>query len=204
MSFSKQVLSSHFSADQLRLLSAAHIGIAGAGGLGSNCALLLVRSGITNLTIADPDRVEYSNLNRQSYWQKHVGLPKVKALSDILLELNPDLHLNLYEQRLDAHSARTIFAECPIVVEAVDTAQTKKMLVESLMGAGHFVVSASGMAGWGGKPMQTRQMGSHLTLVGDFCSEVDATHPPLAPRVVIAAALEADAVLCQILESELR
>ena len=44
------------------------IGIAGAGGLGSNCAMALVRSGITKLIIADFDSVDESNLNRQFYF----------------------------------------------------------------------------------------------------------------------------------------
>ena len=61
--------------------------------------------------------------------------------------------------------------------------------------AGHRVVSASGMAGWGGVPMTARKLGSRLVVVGDHVSGIGPGMPPLAPRVVMAAAMEADAVL---------
>ena len=48
-------------------LYTASVGIAGLGGLGSNIAVQLTRLGIGHLTLADCDRVEISNLNRQSY-----------------------------------------------------------------------------------------------------------------------------------------
>ena len=61
------VLASHLDAAQRRRLAEARVGIAGAGGLGSNCAVLLARSGVIRLTIADHDVVSLSNLNRQFY-----------------------------------------------------------------------------------------------------------------------------------------
>lgn len=54
-------------------LKAARIGIAGLGGLGSNIAAALARSGVGKLTVADFDRVELSNINRQLYSLKHIG-----------------------------------------------------------------------------------------------------------------------------------
>lgn len=52
------------------------IGIAGAGGIGSNVAANLVRSGVTSLKIVDFDRVESSNLNRQFYFSDQIGCLK--------------------------------------------------------------------------------------------------------------------------------
>ncbi len=75
----------------------------------------------------------------------------------------------------------------------------KKTLVEALLRQGHSVVSASGMAGWGGPPMTARRVGTRLTVVGDFITEIGPGCPPMAPRVVMAAALEADAVLSLLL-----
>ena len=49
-------------------LSKFRVGIAGAGGLGSNCAVALARSGVGTLVIADYDVIESSNLNRQYYF----------------------------------------------------------------------------------------------------------------------------------------
>lgn len=190
-----EVLQSHLSAEQRKRLASARIGLAGAGGLGSNCAVLLARSGIRRFVIADPDVVSLSNLNRQHFFPRHVGLPKTEALGDVLRGLHPSLELVLEQRTLDGTAACAFFAGCDVVVEAVDDAAVKKALVEALLGAGHRVVSASGMAGWGGPPMTGRRIGSRLVVVGDMVSEIGPACPPMAPRVVMAAALEADAVL---------
>ena len=79
-------LARYLSPDQLEALRAARVGIAGAGGLGSNAALMLARSGVGNLVLVDDDVVDASNLTRQQYWPRHVGRPKVEALAELLLE----------------------------------------------------------------------------------------------------------------------
>ena len=68
-------------------LYTASVGIAGLGGLGSNIAVQLTRLGIGHLTLADCDRVEISNLNRQSYRLCDIGRPKPEALTEQLLQL---------------------------------------------------------------------------------------------------------------------
>ena len=64
-------------------LAKAHVGIAGLGGLGSNIAMMLARSGVGHLLLIDFDRVEPSNLNRQHYMVSHLGMPKSEALKDL-------------------------------------------------------------------------------------------------------------------------
>ena len=146
------VLAPHLAPAQRRRLAEARVGIAGAGGLGSNCAVLLARSGVGRLTIADHDVVSLSNLNRQFYWPRHLGRPKVDALGEILRDLNGAIRLDLRRERLEAGTVGAVFAGCSVVVEAVDGPDIKRELVEALLRAGHTVVSASGMAGWGGPP----------------------------------------------------
>ena len=141
------VLEGHLAAEQCKVLASARIGMAGAGGLGSNCAVFLARTGIRDFVIADPDVVALSNLNRQHFFPRHLGLPKVEALGAVLRELNPSVILRLEQRALDGPSACGLFAGCDIVVEAVDDPEVKKNLVEALLLAGHRVVSASGMAG---------------------------------------------------------
>ena len=75
------------------------VGIAGAGGLGSNCALNLVRVGFEKLTIADFDRVDASNLDRQFYFLDQVGKIKVEALKENLLRINPALELKIVNKK---------------------------------------------------------------------------------------------------------
>ncbi|MEF2676802.1 MAG: ThiF family adenylyltransferase, partial [Bilophila wadsworthia] len=114
------VLEGHLAAEQCKVLASARIGMAGAGGLGSNCAVFLARTGIRDFVIADPDVVALSNLNRQHFFPRHLGLPKVEALGAVLRELNPSVILRLEQRALDGPSACGLFAGCDIVVEAVD------------------------------------------------------------------------------------
>lgn len=193
------VLASHLSREQRSRLASARIGIAGAGGLGSNCAVFLARTGICHFTIADPDVVTLSNLNRQHYFPQHLGKPKVQALGEILRGLNSRIDLQLSQSALESCSAVSFFKGCDIVIEAVDNPATKRMLVETLLLNGHTIVAASGMAGWGGPPMTIRHIGPKGIVVGDHLTELTPFLPPLAPRVIMAAAMQADAVLSLLL-----
>ena len=189
----RQGLARYFTKDEVARLRAARVGIAGAGGLGSNVALMLARSGVEDMLIIDDDVVDASNLNRQQYWPRHVGRPKVEALAELLRELNPRIRLELMNARLDEATLPPLLPVCPIWVEAFDAPEAKTLLVERALLSGRRIASASGVAGVGGPAMQRRKLGN-LVLVGDFQSDV-AFAPPLAPRVTQAAALLADAVL---------
>ena len=186
-------LARYLSTKQIEALHAARVGIAGAGGLGSNAALMLARSGIGNLLVVDDDVVDASNLNRQQYWPRHVGRPKVEALAELLLELNPAMQVETRRMRMDQHNIATVLPACPIWVEAFDGPDDKTLLVETALLGGYRIASASGMGGWGGKAMGKRYLGN-LVLVGDFETDI-LEYPPLAPRVTEAAALLADAML---------
>lgn len=194
------VLARHLPPRHIARLRDARVGIAGAGGLGSNCAMLLVRSGIRRLRIADPDVVDLSNLNRQLFFRDQVGRAKVDALAENLRAINPGLDLELSRERLDGPAAVSFFSPCDIVAEAVDSAAAKQELIHALLEAGQRVVAASGMGGWGGD-MHRRILG-RLTVVGDFAAEVGPAAPPLAPRVMMAAAMQADEIIRRILEGE--
>ncbi len=192
-------LARYLSQEHLQCLRQVRIGVAGAGGLGSNAALMLVRSGVGKLLLLDDDVVDASNLNRQQYWPRHVGQPKVEALADLLRELDPDLDLDARRLRLTADNLPHILPLCPVWVEALDGTEDKRLLVEGALLAGLRVASASGMGGWGGPAMSKRRLGN-LVLVGDFTTDI-LQAPPLAPRVTQAAALLADAVLEMLLGS---
>ena len=60
-------------------IKGAKVGIAGLGGLGSNIAVMLARIGVGHLLLVDFDIIEPSNLNRQSYYVRHLGMPKAIA-----------------------------------------------------------------------------------------------------------------------------
>ena len=189
-------LKEYFSPRQRHRLAAACVGIAGAGGLGSNVAVHLVRSGIGRLVVVDFDRVTPSNLNRQFYFVDQVGLPKVQALATNLKRINPGLEIASLNVRLDASNVVGIFESCEVIVEALDEVQGKKMMADAFIADPRLLVCASGIGGWGDSDrIRTRRLGEALLLVGDETSEVSAARPPTSAIVGLAAAKQADAVV---------
>lgn len=199
MSILQEGLNRYFSHDALERLGNALVGIAGAGGLGSNVAMLLARSGIRHFVIADKDRVEASNLNRQFFWPEDVGRSKVDALKERLAGLEPEIDCRCHYVELGPANTVALFDGCCVVVEALDDPIQKASFSSLWLDAGFYVVAASGIGGCDRLPMQTRRLGNSFVCVGDFTTGVDAETPPLAPRVMQAAALQADAVLARIL-----
>lgn len=180
------------------------VGVAGAGGLGSNCAMHLVRAGIRHLVVVDFDVVSESNLNRQFFFRDQVGMKKVDALKANLLRIDPEADIQAVDVRLDAASTRELFEDCDIVVEAFDVVEAKTMILSTLMPLGMRLVTASGLAGWGkSNAMRVRKMGANVVVVGDGETGVATDVAPASPRVGIAAAMEANAVVAWLLGKEL-
>ncbi len=173
------------------------IGIAGCGGLGSNCAVSLARCAVGRLIIADFDTVEKSNLNRQYYFLNQIGQPKVHALKANIQKINPQVKVRTHRIKLDPGNILQIFSDCQVIVEAFDRADQKQMLIETVLE--HFpdkyIVAASGLAGIGfNNELKTVCFGK-LYICGDFQREVSESLPPLAPRVGIVANMQANQVL---------
>ena len=192
----------YLAPEERAALESVRVGIAGAGGLGSNCAMHLVRSGVKHITIADFDVVNESNLNRQFFFRDQIGQKKVEAIKANLLRIEPDADIRAVDIRLDASSAREVFADCGIVVEAFDAVDAKVMLVSAFASSGKKLVTASGLAGWGrSNAMRVRKMGS-IVAIGDGETSVGDGAAPVSPRVGIAAAMEANAVVSLLLGCE--
>jgi len=182
--------------ENLKKLQKLKVGIAGAGGLGSNCALNLVRSGFKKFKIVDFDVVEPSNLNRQFYFLDQLNTAKVDALRSNLLRINPDLEIEALKTRIERENVKEIFQDCDIVVEAFDKAAYKAMITESFFSSGKLVVSASGLAGWGkSDDIVVKKIHEKFYMVGDFASEASEELPPISPRVNITAAKQANIIL---------
>ena len=192
----------YLTPEERAVLESVRVGIAGAGGLGSNCAMHLVRAGVKHLTVVDFDVVNESNLNRQFFFRDQLGQKKVEALKVNLLRIESDVDIRAVDMRLDASSAREIFADCGIVVEAFDAVDAKVMLVSAFASSGKKLVTASGLAGWGrSNAMRVRKMGS-IVAIGDGETSVGDGAAPVSPRVGIAAAMEANAVVSLLLGCE--
>jgi len=182
---------------KLQKLKGTCIGIAGCGGLGSNCAVALARAGVGRLVIADFDVVTAENLDRQYYFLDQVGQKKVRALHETLLRINPDIAVEAHDLRLGPGEIAHVFRNCRVIIEAFDRAEMKRMIIEAVMEhfPDKFIVVGSGLAGYGGNnELRTRRLGN-LFICGDEISEVSAELPPLAPRVAAVAALQANQAL---------
>jgi len=182
---------------KLEKLRNTRIGIAGCGGLGSNCAMALARAGVGCLVIADFDVVSAGNLDRQYYFLDQVGQKKVLALGDNLRRVNPAIEVEAHDLRLGPDEVRRVFKDCAVIVEAFDRADMKLMIIETASEhfPDKFIVAGSGLAGYGNNnDLRTRRLGS-LFICGDETSEVTEDLPPLAPRVAAVAALQANQVL---------
>jgi sulfur carrier protein ThiS adenylyltransferase len=179
-------------------LSRFRVGIAGAGGLGSNCAVALARSGVGTLVIVDYDVIETSNLNRQYYFVSQVGLMKTDALRENIRNINPEVKVIAHQKKLDRFNIAEIFSGCDIIVEAFDSSEMKEMLIETVQirMPGIPLIVGSGMAGWGKTiDITCRKIDETLYVCGDESTEVSDNMPTIAPRVGIVANMQANLVI---------
>lgn len=193
----KKELFSRHDPRLLPVLRRSVVGIAGAGGLGSNVAVALARAGVGKLIIADYDRVYPSNLNRQQYFIDQIGRPKVEALQENLKRMNPFSEYEIHQTRITPRNIQKIFQEAEILVEAFDLATEKSMLINAWLSLfpDRPIVAASGLSGFGkNNKIRTRRMG-RLYLCGDGESEPTDKVSPMAPRVGVVANLQANLVL---------
>jgi molybdopterin/thiamine biosynthesis adenylyltransferase len=100
--------------------------IIGAGGLGSPAAIYLAAAGVGRLVIADPDRVELSNLQRQILHRlSDIGRPKVASATDTLAMINPDVGVTPIAERLQGGRLEQEVALADVVLDCSDNFDTR-------------------------------------------------------------------------------
>jgi sulfur carrier protein ThiS adenylyltransferase len=179
-------------------LADKRVGIIGLGGLGSNAAAMLVRTGVRHLVLADFDVVDESNQNRQLFFREDIGRLKTEALADTLRRIEPQVDLELVSSRVAEDGIVAIGRRVDVLMEATDCADTKALVMNAC--AQHLpgvpCVAASGLAGLdSANTVVTQALTDHLWVVGDLTSDVSTGLPLAATRVMIAAAHEAHAVV---------
>jgi len=103
--------------------------VVGAGGLGCPAALYLAASGVGKLTIADPDKVDLTNLQRQIlYRTDSVGAVKVAAARDALSALNPDVRIFALQKKLEQKDLQLLLAAVDVVLDCSDNFATRHAL----------------------------------------------------------------------------
>lgn len=147
------------------------IGIAGVGGIGSNVAMHLVRTGITDIKFGDFDKIEKSNLNRQFYFTHQIGEFKAKTLKENLLLISDgDYEFEII--KFERENIGKFFKDCDIIVEAFDKKEYKKILVEEVYDGTRLIVTASGIGGVDTSQIVSKKLGKNLYVVGDMKSDI--------------------------------
>ncbi|MEI7942148.1 MAG: sulfur carrier protein ThiS adenylyltransferase ThiF [Candidatus Riflemargulisbacteria bacterium] len=189
----------YLTVEQLGKIQRTKIGIAGVGGLGSNIAHALVRTGFVDFEIVDIDYIDASNLNRQNYYYDEVGQSKVEVTAKRLQQINPDVQVKLAQIKLNKENIKEYFSDSDILFEAFDKVESKILLLESFGNSGKLLISGNGMSGVVGEVIKVRQLSENLYLVGDGVTEVGQDNPPLAPRVIACASLMASVAVERVL-----
>lgn len=187
-------LTHYLSPPQLQKIQARKIGLGGAGGLGSNVAMILVRTGFKHFEIIDADTVDISNLNRQQYFLDDVGQDKAESLRKHLLKINPNIDCRISKTTWTSDTGDQYFGGCDFIIEAFDVAEYKSQFVEYYQDKAAFVISGNGLAGFSTEALPVRKV-DNIFLVGDTVTGVSQEAPPLAPRVTTCAAMMAGIVL---------
>lgn len=179
------------------ILSKKVVGIAGCGGLGSNAAVALARVGVGKLIIADYDVVKKENLNRQYFFLDQIGQKKCLALKKNIQRINADCIVEAHDIKLTPQSIIKIYANVDVMIEAVDKAEVKAMILTAM--TQNFpdmpIIMGSGVAGWSNIHLIKEQIFDNVYIFGDNKTEASENMPPLAPRVGIVSNMQADKAL---------
>lgn len=133
----------------IRRLGAAHILVAGLGGVGSFAAEALARAGVGRLTLADHDVVTGSNLNRQLLaLMSTLGRPKAQLMAERIQDINPDCQVTLIQRFLAPDDMPALLdGGFDQVLDAIDSLSSKVELIAAAMGQGVPIASSMGAGG---------------------------------------------------------
>ncbi len=185
------------------VLKNSKVVICGCGGLGSNVAVSLARSGIGYIKLIDFDVVEPSNINRQCYFINQIGEYKTNALKNIITEINPYINVDVSNILLDESNIIDEVGGFQVILECFDNVKSKLMLIEkcTAMLSNSFIIGASGVAGYFDTDIiKIKKLGVNALIVGDFENEAGENIPLMAPRVAVAAAIQANETLKYLLK----
>ena len=127
--YDRQIMIHRFGEEGQEKLKNAKVFIAGIGGLGSPVAIYLAAAGVGTIRIADHDKVELSNLNRQVlHHESDIGKKKVDSAATKLAQLNPDIKIEKIADTLTDANISRLVADSDLIVDAMDNLPTRYLL----------------------------------------------------------------------------
>jgi molybdopterin/thiamine biosynthesis adenylyltransferase len=125
-------------------LADAHILLIGCGGIGSPALQYLAAAGIGRLTLVDSDRVDLSNLQRQTiFMPSDVGRPKAEAAAEWVRRFDPSLAVQAIVERVDRANAARLLDGADVVLDGCDNFATRLVVSEACVAAGVPLTSAA-------------------------------------------------------------
>lgn len=125
-------------------LSQAKVLIIGAGGLGSPVAYYLAAAGVGTIGLMDDDVVDKGNLQRQIlHTTDRIGLAKVESAKLTLQQLNPQIKIKTYQERLNVENVDLIFPDYDLIVDGCDNFQTRYLVNDACLNHGKINVHGS-------------------------------------------------------------
>jgi adenylyltransferase/sulfurtransferase len=135
--YSRHLIMPEVGVEGQRKLKAAKVLCIGAGGLGSPAAMYLAAAGIGTLGIVDYDVVDFSNLQRQIlHGTPDVGRSKLQSAKDRLNALNPNVHIETYEEALTSANALRLFAPYDVILDGTDNFPTRYLVNDACVLSG--------------------------------------------------------------------
>jgi adenylyltransferase/sulfurtransferase len=127
--YSRHLILDEVGLEGQRRLKASSVLCVGTGGLGSPLLLYLAAAGVGRIGIVDFDLVDHSNLQRQVlHGTSSVGRPKVQSAKERILDINPNVRVDVYEEPLESHNALRILAPYDVVVDGTDNFPTRYLV----------------------------------------------------------------------------
>ena len=124
--YARHILLDELGIEGQEKLLASHALVVGAGGLGSPAALYLATAGVGEITLADDDSVELSNLQRQIlHTTASVGRPKAESGRDLLAAFNPQVRVHARVERLQGQALSDAVAQADVVLDCTDNFATR-------------------------------------------------------------------------------
>ena len=142
--YSRQIILKEIGGEAQQKLLSSQVVVIGAGGIGSPAIQYLAGAGVGRLTIVDDDRLDLSNLHRQTlYGTSDIGEPK-SPLARLRVEaLNPDVAVEAVASRIDADNAARLIAGADVVLDGSDNFATRLVVADAALAAHVPLISAS-------------------------------------------------------------
>ncbi len=150
--YHRQAILPGIGPDGQAAIRTGRVAIVGCGALGTVAADLLARAGVGELVLIDRDVVEATNLQRQVLYDEddaRAGLPKAEAAARVLARVNHEVRLTVHVQDLRAANARRLLAPADVIVDGLDSFETRYLLNDVAVATGRPYVYG-GAVGTGG------------------------------------------------------